>query len=134
VETLSRISLRREIGRSERMKRITVFALPASLAVGIGLALALSATFGLAATKVGEPTNTAPPTITGTAKVGSTLTAHNGSWDSTTTPTFTYQWRRCDQDGGSCANISGATDNTYTLKSVDQANTLRVVVTATNAA
>src|SRR5262249_37593282 len=54
-------------------------------------------------------------------------------------PTFTYQWQRCDAAGANCANIPGATSNTYTPPasvpintSVDFGKTLRVIVTATN--
>jgi len=79
------------------------------------------------------PTNSAPPTISGTAQVGSTLTAANGSWNGSPTG-YTYAWSRCDQNGASCAAISGATANTYVLSSVDAGATLRVVVTATNSA
>jgi len=78
------------------------------------------------------PTNSAAPTISGTPQVGQTLTANPGTWNSSTTPTYTYQWQRCNTAGSACAAIAGATAQTYTVTSADENTTLRVAVTATN--
>jgi hypothetical protein len=78
------------------------------------------------------PRNTSSPTVTGTAREGNTLTAHNGGWANSPT-SFTYQWQRCAPDGSGCTDIAGETKQTYTLASADVDHTLRVVVTATNA-
>ena len=57
-----------------------------------------------------SPQNTAPPVISGSTTVGSTLTTTNGSW--TNSPTsYTYQWQRCNTSGSSCQNVSGATNS-----------------------
>ena len=64
----------------------------------------------------------AVPTITGTAKVGSTLTANPGTW-SPAPVTLTYQWYR------SGTAILGATAATYTPAAADAAKTLTVRVT-----
>ena len=79
------------------------------------------------------PGNTVVPTISGTTQVGSTLTATNGSWSGSPSG-YVYAWSRCDQNGNSCAAISGATATTYALQQIDAGATLRVTVTATNSA
>jgi hypothetical protein len=63
------------------------------------------------------------PTITGTAAVGSTLTAHAGTW-APAPAAFMYQWMR---DG---VAIGGATGATYTLTTADGPHTITVAVTA----
>jgi hypothetical protein len=99
-------------------------------AVGVGVAFGVARTGEAASQAV--PNNTVPPVITGELKVGSTLTTSNGTWTGTPAPTFTYAWQRCDENGGSCAAISGATENKYVLKQADAGSTLRSVVKATN--
>ena len=69
------------------------------------------------------------PTITGTAQVGETLSADtSGISDDNglANVQFTYQWIRTS--GGTDADISGATGQTYTLTSDDQGNTIKVTV------
>lgn len=80
------------------------------------------------------PTNTSPPTITGTARQGQTLTASPGVWSGTQPIGYAYQWQDCDSAGAHCAPISGATATTYAPGSADVGNTLRVTVTASNVA
>lgn len=77
----------------------------------------------------GGPANTALPTISGTLKVGQTLTADPGSWSGSPT-SFTYQWQRCDIDVAACVNLVGATGKTYVVPLVDLGYRLRVAATA----
>jgi hypothetical protein len=80
----------------------------------------------------GDPVNTAKPGVTGTARVGDELTASNGTWTGGV-HAFSYQWQRCSAGTSNCADVSGATGKTYGVRSADAGNTLRVIVTATNA-
>jgi len=77
------------------------------------------------------PVNTAPPTISGTARAGKKLTAKPGTWTGLTPITFAYQWERCKEG---CAAIEGARESSYEAKNADVGSTLRVLVTATNRA
>lgn len=75
-----------------------------------------------------------PPSISGTPRVGAQLTASPGMWPGAPPFTYAYQWRRCDASGGACVDIAGATGATSTVAPADVGFTLRVAVTATNAA
>lgn len=78
------------------------------------------------------PGNTSAPAVSGTAHVGSALSASTGSWSNGPTG-YAYQWRDCDSSGASCSNVSGATSSSYTVAAGDEGHTLDVVVTASNA-
>jgi hypothetical protein len=63
---------------------------------------------------VGRPlTNSALPKVTGTTMVHEALKVDNGTWSVPLTAA-TYQWRRCETDGTTCADIAGAKAATYT--------------------
>ncbi len=67
--------------------------------------------------------SSAKPSITGTRRVGETLTAIAGSWPLGTT--FTYQWLRNDK------TIPGATGHTYGLVAADAGKRISVRVQGT---
>jgi len=78
------------------------------------------------------PTNTSPPTISGAATEGQTLTAVNGTW--THSPTsYDYQWLSCDSSGTNCTAIASADTQTYELTAADVSHKLKIEVTAHNA-
>lgn len=78
-----------------------------------------------------SPKNTVFPTISGTPKVGQTLTADPGSWSGNPT-SFAYQWQRCDADVVICSNVIGSTLKTYALTTADLGYRIRIRVTAQN--
>ena len=103
--------------------RKTLF--PALLATLVaGLLLAGSA---LAA----APSNTTAPAVSGTAKVGQTLTVSDGTWTGSPT-SYDYQWQRCSSTT-SCTDIVGETGHSYTVRTRDGGYRLRAVVEAVNA-
>jgi hypothetical protein len=73
------------------------------------------------------PANLTVPVISGTTRVGQTLSTSSGTW-SGSAATYTYQWKR----GGT--NIVSATLSTYLLVSADNGTNITVTVTATNSA
>ncbi len=84
--------------------------------------------------------------LTGTAKVGSTLTAAPGFFTGNPLPTLKYVWGRCTIAGkttlttakpptsAKCVAIAGKTSKTYKLVAADKGKYIRVAVTATNTA
>jgi hypothetical protein len=93
-----------------------------------------------ATTTLSSPASTVAPTISGTATVGSTLTANTGSWSGFPAPTFTYQWFGCTAAVTTaasslptgCVLIASATNGTYSLLPGDVGKFITVKITATN--
>src|SRR4051812_39176377 len=77
----------------------------------VGSATATSARTAVVAAL--PPVNVTAPAIVGTPAAGSSLSSTPGDWSGTPSFTFTYQWRRCDASGASCANVAGANAATY---------------------
>lgn len=71
----------------------------------------------------GRLSNTVAPAITGTAQVGQTLTATNGTWGNSSGATYTRQWKRGTTNVG-----AGAT--TYSPVVGDIGSPITCVVTA----
>ena len=113
---------------SDRRFRLPISIMLAAILVAV---LALLAGIGFAAGST-IPKNTSPPTISGTAREGETLTASRGSWSGTQPISYSYQWHRCSSTVSDCAAITGAKTKTYTLTSRDVGKRLIVSVRATN--
>src|SRR5712691_5991255 len=77
------------------------------------------------------PSDVSPPSVSGTAQVGQTLTADTGSWSGPAV-TLSLQWQRCDSYGNGCVDIAAATSTSYAPGVGDVGSTVRVVVTASN--
>jgi hypothetical protein len=96
---------------------------------GTGAANAPSAS---AAQATALPKATAPPAISGTARVGKVLRASPGTWSGDPT-SYAYEWRDCNRHGAACTAITAATAATYPVGVADVGHTIRVVVAATTA-
>lgn len=72
------------------------------------------------------PANTVAPSITGTAQVGETLTASNGTWTGSPTPAITRQWLADGEE------IEGETGATYEPVTGDVGKAISVRITGTN--
>jgi hypothetical protein len=81
------------------------------------------------------PTILTAPSIAGTARAGSAVTATGARWQGSPTLTAAYQWLRCaSADLSSCRLIGGATGTTYTVTDADTGQRLRVWLGLTSTA
>jgi hypothetical protein len=102
---------------------------------GFGLSTAVSGFTGAVegATSTAPPANLNLPTVSGSAEESQMVSASAGSWSGSPTG-YAYEWRRCDASGGICTAIVNASSSIYSAQSADVGSTLRVAVTASNAA
>ena len=88
-------------------------------------------TFTTAASEA-RPTNISPPSISGTASEGQTLSAQPGTWDDCN-PTTSYQWQESPTGAsGTWSDIQNATASTYTPTAADTGMYVTVAVTESN--
>src|SRR3954454_21714692 len=92
----------------------------ATLVGVLGLAVAAPA-----AQAVGEPVNVLPPSISGSAQQGQTVTCSTGTWVPAPT-SYAYAWQR---DGSA---IGGATSSSYDLTAGDVGHLVTCTVVASN--
>jgi hypothetical protein len=104
-----------------RVPSIVRRLLPFALAAFIAALMAPSA-LGLGLV----PVNLLPPSISGSAQQGQTLTCSPGTWLNSPTG-YSYTWQRTG------SNISGATGSSYTLTSSDVGQAITCTVVANNA-
>ena len=109
------------------------FVVAAKNADGTLTATSVATAAVTAAATIARPVNTSPPTITGTAQAGQTLTADKGMWTGTEPIAYSFTWQRCNTGGGHCSNIGGSNSTTFTIQAGAVNHTIRFVVTAKNA-
>jgi len=86
------------------------------------------------------PSNTTSPTVSGTARVGSTLSSVAGAWAGSPAPTVSTTWVRCATAQSTsrttlatgCATIPAATGATYAVTTADLGAFIAAGETATN--
>ena len=96
-----------------------------------GLSWAVGDSVSLRIVEVSNSPPTGVPTISGTARVGETLTAWTSGivdTDGLRNVVWRYQWIRVDSDGTSNATDIGTDSSTYTLTSADRGKKVKVKV------
>lgn len=91
------------------------------------LAAALSwwADAALAEARSPSLTLLSPPTVSGTAQVGQTLTEGDARWNIPVS-ILGYQWEDCDSSGQHCQSIDNASKQSYAVGAADVGRALRV--------
>jgi Concanavalin A-like lectin/glucanases superfamily/Putative amidase domain/WD40-like Beta Propeller Repeat len=92
-------------------------------------ASAVTAVVGEARTLLDETA----PSIGGVPRAGETFSAAHGTWTGSGTLSYGYRWERCNEYGGDCSAIPGATGAEYTLGEADIGKSVELFVTAKDA-
>jgi hypothetical protein len=79
-----------------------------------------------------RPRNVSRPVMFGRFQQGRTVSAVVGNWTSSRPLAYSLRWQRCNRAGRSCVGINGGENGRYTLRPLDVAARVRVVVRATN--
>jgi hypothetical protein len=102
-------------------------------AAGVGPAEPSNSVGPITTVALAAPANTTPPAITGTARVGSTLTVSTpGVYTGNPAVTKTYQWQRDTLGVAPFVNIAGQTAITHVLVDADDGCHVRAVETGSN--
>jgi hypothetical protein len=99
-----------------------------TLVVGAGHSLEAWRTAG---SITAAPQNVSAPSVDGAMQAGQRLAADVGHWSGLPNA-YSYQWRRCDDQGGACADVAGADELSYIPPEGDAGRTFRVRVAAAN--
>jgi hypothetical protein len=78
-----------------------------------------------------SPAEVSPPSVSGTAEQGQTLSLTRGGWTGNPS-TFSERWLLCNASGSACSPITGASGSTYALPASAVGSTIRVQETASN--
>ncbi len=76
--------------------------------------------------------NISLPAVGGSPHAGGTLEADPGEWSGALPISYGYQWQHCNSSGAECANITGASTQSYTPTEAMISSTLCVTVTVSN--
>jgi hypothetical protein len=108
-------------------------SVPAAAGFVVGLAVVAVVASSAAARSAAVPVNGGQPQISGTPRVGQTLTTSNGLWNNAPT-SYRYQWLRCDTvQAANCGSIANATGRSYRLVNADSGRAVVAYVRACNA-
>jgi hypothetical protein len=94
-----------------------------------GTSVAYASLLGPVAPPSAALVSTSPPTLSGSAESGGTLTVGPGTWSSPPSG-YLYGWLLCNRNGRLCSPISGATAASFDPTTADAGHTLVAEVTA----